>query len=139
MKKIITGEDERVAAFVADRIGMRGAFGSCASIGLEEDGQLIAGVVYTDYNGSNVAMHVGAIGRRWMTREFLWFCFYYPFEQMKVKRITGVVDDSNHAAKAFDENLGFALEATLENAGRSGNLLIYRMLKEDCRFLRMKR
>lgn len=139
MRKIITGQDDRVAEFVAERIGMRGKFGSCATIGLEQNDSLIAGVVYSDYNGSNVSMHVGAIGKRWMTREYLWFCFYYPFEQMKVKRITGVVDEGNQQARQFDEHLGFKLETRLKDAGRSGDLLIYRMLKEDCRFLEMKR
>ena len=140
MKTIVCGQDEHVAAFVAKQIGMGGKFGSCVGIGLEEDGELIAGVVFDDYNGSNISMHVGAIpGKRWMTKEYLWYCFYYAFEEAKVKRITGVVEEENITAQKFDEHLGFELETTLKDAGRSGDLLIYRMFKEDCRFLRMKR
>lgn len=138
MKKIITGQDDRVAAFVAEHIGMTGKFGSCASIGLEEDGELIAGVIYTDYNGSNVCMHIAAIGKRWCTREFLWFCSYYPFEQIGVKRVTGIVDESNRASINWGEKLGFTFEARLKDAGAHGDLLVYRLFKKDCRFLRIK-
>lgn len=139
MKTIITGQDDRVGMFVAQKIGKGSNFTEFSAIGLEEDGKLIAGVVFTDYNGVSVSMHVAAEpGRRWMTREYLWFCFYYPFEQMRVKRITGVVEEGNLDAQRFDEHLGFQLEAKLKDAGKTGDLFIYRMFKEDCRFLGIK-
>jgi RimJ/RimL family protein N-acetyltransferase len=139
VKSIITRQDDRVAAFVASRIGMTGKFGSCTSIGLEDDGQIVAGVLYCDYNQSNVVCHIGAIGKHWMNREYLWFIFHYPFEQIGVKRITVVIEETNVASNEFVQHLGFELETTLKDAGRSGDLLIYRMFKKDCRFLRMKR
>lgn len=135
MKKIIVGQDERVSRFVADCIGTKGNFGSCSTIGVERNGELLGGVVYENYNGQNVCMHVGAITKNWISREFLWFCFYYPFEQLKVKRITGFVDDSNKEAIAFDEHIGFKLETKLKDAGKTGDLLVYVMRKEDCRYL----
>lgn len=136
MSQIVTGQNRRVADFVAAKIGNGNTFANYAAVGLEKDGELIAGVVYSEYNGSNVFMHVGATGKRWLTREYLWFCFYYPFEQMGVKRITGVVEEGNIAARMFDEHLGFQLETRLQDAGRSGDLLIYRMFKDECKFLR---
>lgn len=138
MKTIIVHQDSRVSRFVASRIGMNGAFGSCSTIGVEQDDELIAGAVYEQYNGRNVFMHVAGIGRTWMNREILWFSFYYPFEQLKANRITLVIDDSNKDSINLARHLGFTLETKLHDAGRSGDLLIYRMLKEECRFLRMK-
>jgi RimJ/RimL family protein N-acetyltransferase len=114
---------------------------SAAGIGLKQDGQLISGVIFDDYNGSNVWMHVAAIpGRRWMTREFLYAAFAYPFIQLGCKRITGWVEASNTDARRFDEHLGFKQEAVLKHAARDGgDVIIYVMFREDCRFLKEPR
>lgn len=110
---------------------------SAAGIGLKKDGDMIAGVLFDDYNGNNVWMHVAAEpGARWMNREYLFTCFGYPFNQLQCKRITGWVEASNEKARRFDEHLGFSQEAVLEGAARDGgDVLIYKMMRDDCRFL----
>lgn len=108
------------------------------TIALSEYGQLIAGVLYDEYNGTSIRMHVAAIGLRWMTKEYLWMCFHYPFEQLKVKKIIGLVGSGNEKAIEFDEHLGFQLEHSIEDAHRDGALLVYTMTREQCRFLRIK-
>lgn len=116
-------------------------FGDCTAtaLGLVEDGKIIAGVAYTDFNGANINMHVVAIGKRWLTREYLWTCFHYPFEYLKVKRITGLVAETNMAARRFDEHLGFKLEATLKDAHPTGAIRVYVMRKENCRWLNIRK
>ena len=104
-------------------------------IGLQKNDELIAGVLYDDYNGSNIWMHVAAIpGKRWLNRDYLYACFAYPFLQLNVKRISGWVEASNTDARRFDEHLGFQKEAVLTGAARDGgDVIIYRMFKEECR------
>lgn len=137
MKRIITDQPERIAAFVGDALDVSG-FANYTAIGLEENGELIAGVLFDYYNGASINMHVAAKpGRRWLTREYLWYCFYYPFIELKVKRITGLVPESNLAARRFDEHLGFELEARLKDAAPDGDVLIYVMWKENCKHLKM--
>ena len=132
---IVTGQG--VVEWVAKRTNEFGNFGAAVGIGWERDGELVAGVAYSDFNGVNVNMHVASDGtRRWMTREYLWTCFDYPFNQAKVKRITGLVGEGNTQSQRFNEHLGFTHEATLEGAHPTGSLLIYKMMREDCRFLR---
>lgn len=111
---------------------------SATGIGLKQDGELISGVVYDDYNGSNIWMHVASIpGRRWMTREYLFAAFAYPFIQLECNRITGWVEASNTDARRFDEHLGFKQEAVLKHAARDGgDVIVYVMFREDCRFIR---
>lgn len=135
MAKIIS-DPARVWAYVRNYIpvpvvaGMKG-------LGLERDGELIAGVLYEGYNGVNVWMHVAAApGRRWLNREYLRYCFYYPFVELGCKRVSGYVEDSNEAAKRFDEHLGFTREAVLRGAAADGgDVILYVMRKEDCRYL----
>ena len=106
-------------------------------IGLQKDGRLIAGVIYDDYNGSNIWMHVAAEpGKQWLNREYLRACFAYPFIQLGVKRISGWVEASNTDARRFDEHLGFKQEAVLTGAARDGgDVIIYRMFKEECKYV----
>ncbi len=107
------------------------------AIGLERDGELIAGVLYDNYNGRSICMHVAAVpGSRWMTREYLRVCFDYPFNRAKVTKILGMVDSTNAPARRFDEHLGFTLESTIKDAGKDGDLLIYSMTRQQCRHLK---
>jgi RimJ/RimL family protein N-acetyltransferase len=109
------------------------------AIGLQENGELIAGVLYDNYNGRSISMHVASNGTgAWMTREYLRVCFDYPFNQLGVNVIIGLVDSENLAARKFDEALGFKLEHSVPNAGPKGDLLLYSMTAAQCRFLRMK-
>ena len=104
-------------------------------LGWHDGKQLVAGVAYTDFNSANVFMHVVGIGKRWLRREFLRACFDYPFNRLKVARVTGAVAASNMAARRFDEHLGFTLETTLQGAHPTGDLLVYVLWKKDCRWL----
>lgn len=127
---------EHVCRWTAEMTGGTYYAGSGQGIGLEKDGVLIAGVLFDNCNGRSVQMHVASDGtRRWMTREYLAVCFDYPFNQLKVKKIVGLVDSANTDAQRFDMALGFRHEATLKDAGRQGDLLLLTMTREQCRFL----
>jgi RimJ/RimL family protein N-acetyltransferase len=106
-------------------------------LGLERDGELVAGVIYEGWNGVNIWMHVAAEpGKRWMTRDYLRYCFYYPFEELGCKRVSGYVEASNEVACRFDEHLGFQQEAVLKGAATDGgDVVLYVMRRENCRFL----
>ncbi|MGN1209800.1 MAG: GNAT family N-acetyltransferase [Duodenibacillus sp.] len=109
------------------------------SIGLIRDGRLIAGVVYTMYTGNGICMSVAGTGRKWLTREFLYVSFAYPFVQLGCSRVSGLVRVDNHDAQRFDEHLGFVKEGVIRKGDDDGtDLILYGMLKEDCRWLKLK-
>jgi RimJ/RimL family protein N-acetyltransferase len=138
LSRIVT-DTERISLFVAGILGIE-PWSQCRAIGLEKDGKLVAGVVYDYYTGANICLHIAAVpGRRWLTKEFLWFMFFYPFEQLGVKRITGIIPESNVDSRKFAQGLhGATLEARLKDAHPDGDMLIFRMFKEDCMYLRIK-
>lgn len=140
MKRIICVPEDwpRIAAFVADQIGCSRKTDNFSAIGLESDDKLMAGVVYSDFNGSNITAGIAGVGKRWITPEFLWFMFFYPFKQLGVKRITACVEQTNTVSQQFVAKLGFVFESRMERAGRTGDLLVYRMFREDCRYLERK-
>jgi RimJ/RimL family protein N-acetyltransferase len=138
VKRIVADEPLRVGEWVCERIG--GTFNASLStaIGLENDGRLIAGVVYDNYTGRSIAMHVAGEGGHWMTREFARVCFDYPFRQLGVNKVLGFVDSTNTQARRYDEHLGFVLEHVITDAGKSGDLCIYSMTAAQCRWLRAR-
>ena len=136
MSSTIISNPARVYDFVSQFIpvpivsGMKG-------LGLEKDGELIAGVIYEGWNGVNVWMHVAAQpGAKWLTRDYLRYCFHYPFVELGCKRVSGYVEASNELARRFDEHLGFRQEAILEGAASDGgDVILYVMRREDCRYV----
>jgi RimJ/RimL family protein N-acetyltransferase len=133
--RIIYDQKERVSAFVSSRLESAD-WGSYTAIGLERSGELIAGVVYDGYTGTNIFMHVAAIeGKRWLVRKYLHACFAYPFGQLGCRRITGSVAADNGAALRLDFHLGFEYETQLKDALPSGDLIMLVMWKEKCRWL----
>jgi len=134
--KTIVFDHSRVSRWVCERTGGQ-PDGLGQAIGLEQDGRLIAGVMYDNYNGRSICMHVAGEGS-WMNREYLRVCFDYPFRQLKVNQLIGLVDGSNLAARRFDEHLGFKLQCVIPGAGPVGDLCIYSMSPSECRFLQLE-
>jgi RimJ/RimL family protein N-acetyltransferase len=136
MKRIVWHESERVMRFVAEHVGAE-TFKDYAAIGLEKDGELIAGVLFDNKSGANIHMHVASNGtRHWMTPAYMAACFRYAFVQEKCARITGLVRADNTDAQRFDEHLGFRREGQLRAACADGtDLIIYGMLKDECRYI----
>jgi RimJ/RimL family protein N-acetyltransferase len=141
MKTVIYGQDERVVKWVSDRIEAELISPTAVGIGLEKDGELVGGVIYDWYTGPSITAHVaGSPGRYWGNRDFLWRVFAYPFLQLQCNRITGFVRADNFEAQRLDEHLGFKREGVLRQANRDGtDMIVYGMLKDECRFLRMKK
>jgi RimJ/RimL family protein N-acetyltransferase len=107
------------------------------AIGLRRDGELVAGAVYEGFNGRNMWVHLAGLpGRSWLNRRFLQAGFHYPFVLCGVDRLSGYVDASNTDARRFDEHVGFQEEARLKGAAPDGgDVILYVMWRQDCRFL----
>jgi len=129
-----------VVSWVAKRTNEYGNFGTDVGIGWQKNGELVAGVAYANWNGVNVECHIASDGsRKWLTRQYLWTIFDYPFNQMGAKRITTCVGEGNLDSTRFTQHLGFTIEARLKGAHPTGDLLIFRLLRHDCRWIRMRK
>lgn len=105
-----------VVRWVAERLD--GAmFGEAVGIGVMVDGIPAAGVVYSEarYVGQrpvDVRVNIVAVNKRWASRRSLAVLFGYPFDQLKMPRLTAVVAKSNRKSRELAEKLGFVLEGT---------------------------
>lgn len=136
MRRMVEGPP--VVAWVAART--QSHFGPAVGIGLDDGaGRIIAGVVFDGYNGVSIQMHCAADpGARWLTREFLWFVFHYPLEQLRVRTIVSPVAEGNAPARRFIKHIGFREGARIEDAHQSGAILLYVMRRGDCRWLQLR-
>jgi hypothetical protein len=145
MKRLLIGNDRVISQFMQQILETPYGFESGRGIGIAdmmpdmETGRILAGIWFENWNGANMMMHVASLPHsRWMTKELLWYTFYYPFIECGCKRVTGLVAETNTAAREFDERLGFHLEARLKDAAPEGDLLVYAMFRDECRWLGLR-
>jgi hypothetical protein len=101
------------------------------------NGEVIAAALYVENNGTNCFLHVaGKPGRRWLTRDFLYWCLHYPFVQCGLKRMTAWIEATNADSLRFAKHTGWKHEATLKGAGVNGvDVWLHVLWREDCRYV----
>ena len=128
--KIVSGE--HVGRWVCKKLKAcyeEGAQG----VGLERSGEITAGVCYENWNGRSIMCHI--VIDQPITRSYLFAIFHYPFEYLGVDKIIVPVVETNTESIRFVEKLGFSGEATLRGVHPDGDMILYTMKREDCRFL----
>ena len=133
--RIVLGQNEYVGHWMEER-GSGTWHPRVQCIGYERDGYLVAGVMYECWNAASLWIHVAGEGKHWLTREFLRVAFDYPFNQLKAKVLVGLVPANNTKARRFDEHLGFKLLGPIPDGHKDGDLLVYTMRRDECRWLR---
>jgi hypothetical protein len=131
----ILANDEAAYEFLSAQIPMaRSDFQK--GIVQKKNGVVNAAVLYTSFNGTNImATIAGTVGTRWLTRDFLYWIFHYPFVQLNVKRVTVSIYSDNLASVRFAKHCGFTHEATLHGAASDGqDVLLFCLWRKDCRF-----
>ena len=76
--------------------------------------ELIGGVIFSTYTGESIAIHMAGFNRHWINRDLMFMAFDYPFNQLGVKRLFGIVPESNTRALDMDLRLGFKIVARIE-------------------------
>lgn len=99
-------------------------------MGLEKDGEIVAGVIFHCFEGANV--HLTVAGHGW-TRGFFREVGVYVFDTLKCERMTFTTE--NPSVARLGEKLGGQIEGLMRNQfgkGRDGYLI--GVLKDEYRF-----
>jgi RimJ/RimL family protein N-acetyltransferase len=104
-----------------------------------ETDRLLGGVLFTEYRGGSVAIHMAGFDPHWVNRAMIYLAFDYPFNQLKVKKLIGLVPESNERARNANLKLGFTDEYLIADIydGPVNGMYIMSMLKDQCRWLDM--
>lgn len=134
---LVLADKERCGDWAKERIpGVKSWGEQYEAIGWEKDGQLTAVVVYTNWSGPDISMHIAAIpGRRWMSRVFLRAVFAFPFLGLGVRRVTWYVPSANTESVRFSLHLGAKLEGVKRDGWYGDDMLILGMIKSECRYI----
>ena len=129
--RIVSGPE--VGLWVADK--MNGSFSSATgtAIGLEKDDCLIAGVMFENWNQQSITAHMAITGK--LTRSFIGAIFRYAFGKCGVHKVICPISSGNAKSNKFAKKLGFTEEARLCDAAPDGDIILYTLKKDDCRFL----
>ena len=122
-----------VGRWVAARVAGKYFAEQSQAIGLERDGQIIAGVIYENWNGASIVCHIAIEGR--MTKGFLKTIFVYPFKFCKVKKIIVPVSSTHAKSLKLVTKMGFVEEARVKDAAPDGDIIFLTLAREKCRFL----
>lgn len=130
-RHLVTGDE--VGRWVYKRIG--GIYHAEAStcIGLEDDGVLVAGVVYYNWNGQSTMASIATDVP--LTKKFLKAMFRHPFVVGKLAQVVVTISCDNSKSLRLASRMGFAEQARLPDAHPAGDLIFMVLRREDCRFL----
>lgn len=133
---LIYGQEDRLLPWAQERIGVtfrRDAY----TLGLARRGEIVAVVVYDSFSSVDCCMHIASDGTTaWMNKALLVSAFAYPFIQLGLRRLTGLVPSTNEAALRFDEHIGFQREGYHPRAAPDGgDLISLGLMRENCRFI----
>lgn len=131
---IVTGQP--VIDWVAGKIGNT-TFTNAQGLGVEKDGRIVGGAVIDSYvKDVRCALHCAGEGKRWLSREFLFVVFDYVFRQLNCKVIINTVNSTNVDSLRFTKHIGFSPLPTIKDGGVGGDLVIFTLHKDECRWLK---
>lgn len=99
------------------------------------NGELRAVAVFCEFQGNMCTFHLCGTGSHWMSKEFLWAMFDYPFEKLGLKVILAIIAGSNEKSLRLGRKLGFKELGRIPEALDDGGLVIFTMRPTDCRWL----
>lgn len=142
MKRYILDDRERINDWLWHRVGRETPFfppSKYNGLGIEEDGKLIAGVIFDSFSANaRCSMHCAGIGKRWLTREFLHICFDYVFNMANCKVVINTIAAKNVDSIAFTKHCGFKEACRIPDGDGDDDLVILVLHRNDCRFLEKK-
>jgi RimJ/RimL family protein N-acetyltransferase len=105
--------------------------GTFTAIGYTQHGELVGGIAFANSNGKHCLVNIALKGRTF-PRPLLLAALWYVFIQLTLRRVTFIIEQDNLRSQNLVTRLGAKREATLRDAGKSGDLFIYSLFPEDC-------
>lgn len=136
MAELVFDQKERVGAWVAEQVRQAADWGSFYAMGIDDNGQIIAGVVINNYNGTNATCHIAISKRSKLLIPLFENVCNYAFNVCKLKRLTGMVPTNEPHIISFDKHLGFEEEYVMKDGAPGADMQVLVMWPDKCRWLR---
>jgi RimJ/RimL family protein N-acetyltransferase len=136
MDELVFDQKEAIGAWVAQQVGQTCEWGSFYSLGIVRDGEIIAGVVFNNFNGANATCHIAISKFSRVMPAMIEHSCRYAFEFCGLKRLTGMVPSNEPKILAFDKHLGFEEEFVMKDGAPGADMHVLVMWPDKCRWLR---
>lgn len=104
---------------------------------------LRGGTLYTEYWKKSCNVHFAGFRPNWISKQMLWVGFDFPFNQLGVKKLFGLIPEWNYKSRLLALHMGFKVEYLAHDVydmpDAVNGMYIMSMLKDDCKWLKMKR
>ena len=134
MLRCVHDHPQKVAEFVASRIPhCHNGFGKCHAMGvIDDEGKLIAGVVYNNWNREAEIMEMSAasITPHWLTRDVLHQIYWYPYLRCGCQMTVMQVPAENRRLIYLLSRYGYELTLFPRLYGRERDGMICRLTVE---------
>jgi hypothetical protein len=125
--RLIFGEDDRVAEWVGEKLGLK-MFPPYVAIGGTIDGPLCIGVVFNNWNGFN--FDISLYGPNALTRGAIRSVYHYAFIQAGAERLTAITKRSNENMQELLPRFGFTFEGESPKYFGEEDAMRFCLLKE---------
>jgi hypothetical protein len=105
------------------------------AVGWLRDDDLTCGAFYENYTRRSITATIAVAPGAVVPKEFLRAIFHYPFVQLSCEKIVALIAENNWKSQNLVEKMGFVKEAVVADYYPEGDLFIYSMTKQQCRFL----
>ena len=105
------------------------------AVGWLRDDDLTCGAFYENYTHRSITATIAVAPGAVVPKEFLRAIFHYPFVQLSCEKIVALIAENNWKSQNLVEKMGFVKEAVVADYYPEGDLFIYSMTKQQCRFL----
>lgn len=131
---MILVEGENVAPFIESKLGIRLSEPYRAFGFMSDDKRPLCAFVFNDLSGANVEMTVYAEPGG-ITRGVLRYIANYVFNKNQCRRLTVRTKKRNRRVLKLAPRYGFQYECVAKHYFPDDDAVVFRMLREDCRWL----
>lgn len=136
MAELVFDQVDRVGAWVAQQVNQLSSWGSFYALGIEQDGEIVAGVVVNNFNGANATCHIAVLKPVKLLPKLIYHACDYAFNHCRLKRLTGMVPTNEPKVIEFDKHIGFEEEFVMKDGAPGADMMVLVMRHDNCRWLR---
>ena len=127
-------ENAAIAGFLEDKLKVKISPPFTAFGFVSDDNRPMCAVLFNDFNQANIEMTIYA-ETGGITRQVLKYLANYVFVKNGCRRLTVRTKKRNKRVLQLAPRYGFKYECLLKNFFPDDDAVMFRMLREDCRFL----
>jgi len=133
--QVVHDQTEFTTDWLHDRLGYEITGG--VTIAMAKDGHLEAVACFHEYRQEHgsIELTFATKSPKWQSRRYIRALFSYAFEQLGCLRVTTFAPVANSKATSLNERIGFVREGIMRKAHLGGDLVIFGMLRDECKWL----